>query len=146
MKTSNETTKLVKVLADVTKRSVYVGMIFFVCIVVFCIYGIAAFVVPDTFIELKGKERCDPSDSKKGLCHTYDYTEENVWVAYLGKFEAANQYMVIGGEFMKKEDITEKNFLMEFQIEIFPVDNYGDLTFDSEDFKHIRNHKLDIQC
>lgn len=74
----------------------------FMFFVIISIYGIAAFLVPNTFIDLKGKERCDPSDKKKGLCHTFEFTEDNVWVAYLGKFEPANQYMTIAGEFMKK--------------------------------------------
>lgn len=45
-------TKLVKILADVTKKNVYCGITIFIFIVLMIIYAISAFAVPLTFIEL----------------------------------------------------------------------------------------------
>lgn len=45
-------TKLVKILADVTKKNVYCGITIFIFIVLIVIYVISAFAIPFTFIEL----------------------------------------------------------------------------------------------
>lgn len=92
-----------KILADTTQKTVYFGIIIFTFTILLALYGIAAFAVPDTFIELKGNDECDFTSSFKGLCHKMDFEDDGYsWVSYLGKFEKKNQFLLIGGEIIRK--------------------------------------------
>lgn len=82
--------RLVKILADTTHKRVFFGIVCFTFVVLIALYAIAAFAVPDTFIELIGQDDCDPSSSFKGLCHRMTFKEGNIWTSYLGKFNKKN--------------------------------------------------------
>lgn len=77
------------------------GAILFVFLVLVSLWAIAFFAIPQTFLELEGRDSCD-DQSFKGLCHRFTLTDQNTWVAYLGKFAPANQYMMVSGRLIRK--------------------------------------------
>ena len=74
MKNHNYNDKwLVWVIADTTNKWYLMGMICFAFSILICLYIVAIFAVPNTFVELEGIEKCDVKSSFKGLCHKLSF-------------------------------------------------------------------------
>lgn len=54
--------------------------------------------------------------------------------------------MLIGGQVIRKNKDPEIEFPIDFKITIFPVDIYGDSTYDSKDFELSIEHKIQTKC
>ena len=110
--------RLVRVLADTTNKRVLMGLICFAFSILLCLYLVAIFAVPNTFVELEGIEECDSKSNFKGLCHRLHFKDSTQWTAYIGRLHKKNQFLLIGGEFFRSEIDSELDTEIDFEIEV----------------------------
>ena len=126
--------RLVKVLADVTNKPVIVSLIVLGYLSLLILYIVANYYVPRTFTELKGEESCELMEHKKAMCHRFKFSQGSIWTAYIGRLHKDHQFFIIGGQVIRKFDNTKLNFELPYKIKMYPVDIYGNVHEDSDDF------------
>ena len=80
------------------------------------------------------------------MCHRLTFDDTDIWVSYVGRLNKQNQFLLIGGEIIRKYSDAKLDFQLDFKVEIMPVDDYGQMIEDSEKFKNVRDHTLQVQC
>ena len=93
-----------KVLADTTNKRILSSVLVFAFIALLFIYGLAAFVVPQTFTDLEGVDNCGEKENFKGLCHNLNFDDSKIWVSYIGRLYEKNQFLLLGGKVQRFDD------------------------------------------
>ncbi len=115
-------------------------------VILILIYSIAIFAVPHTFDELIGMDRCPDPKTYKGLCHEIHFEDTHQWLAYIGRLDKKNQFLIIGVEIMRKSANLELDLDLDYKIEISPVDEYGKDHEETEDFLETRSNRIKVRC
>lgn len=114
-----------RVYADSQNKRGFLGMICFSVVCLLILYLVAAFAVPNSFIRLQGKDDCSDNPSYKGMCHTLNFDNSNVWTGYIGRLYSGNQYLLLGGYAIRRTAGTNIELELDYKIKVYPVDKFG---------------------
>ena len=148
MKNNNQSRNglLIKTIGDLTNKKVCYCFLYVLILLIFLVYLLAIFLVPHTFIYLLGAEKCQNIKNFKGLCHEIDFSQTLTWTSYLSNLDKKNQFLVISGKFQRKVKNPEINLEVDYELEIIPVDEFGEKKEESKFYKENRKDKLSILC
>jgi hypothetical protein len=137
---------LIKIVADTTNRKVRCGFVIFFLIALLLMYLLCLFIVPHTFVFLHGVDRCSDLPEFKGLCHEIDFGRTYNWNSFISDLGQKNQFMVVLGKLLRTQNSPELNLTIDYELEIYPVDEFGENKDESEFFRKIRKDKINIFC
>ncbi len=137
--------RMVKIFADQTRKSVVLSVLCSAFVFILLIYFVAAFAVPQSFLNEKGIDCSDKKEVFRGFCSDLKIDQFAEWSAFVGDMSSLNQFLIISGEAYRGDQADNDSFSFEltYQVRIQGLDAEEKLVEESDS---LHKHKVDITC